>query len=249
MKELFVGYLPQMPPGIANFVRQAVMALLLGVGLLAIALVGSQDQFPSAGFEYGTIRDFEGVVEERPYPALIVTRPGVQDAGYPFSRYVLVGVGKHGADAEVSGLAGKKVKLQGKLIYRGSQTLVEVMLQSVQVVSSGTPVAVSNVGMMTLTGEIVDSKCYFGVMNPGQGKVHRECAARCLSGGIPPAFIVRDANRGSVVYLLANADGGRVPSQWAADHAAQRMTISGRVAKSGDTLILNADLNSLRAAK
>jgi hypothetical protein len=29
---------------------------------------------------------------------------------------------------------------------------------------------------MTLTGEIVDSKCYLGVMNPGQGKVHRDCA-------------------------------------------------------------------------
>ena len=40
----------------------------------------------------------------------------------------------------------------------------------------------------TLIGEIVDSKRYLGVMNPGNGKVHRDCAVRCLSGGIPPIF-------------------------------------------------------------
>jgi len=40
-------------------------------------------------------------------------------------------------------------------------------------------------GEFDLVGEIVDSKCYFGNMNPGNGKVHRDCAVRCMSGGIP----------------------------------------------------------------
>ena len=41
----------------------------------------------------------------------------------------------------------------------------------------------------TLTGEIVDSKCYLGAMNPGAGGA--ACAGLCLIGGIP-AFVTRD---------------------------------------------------------
>ena len=35
-------------------------------------------------------------------------------------------------------------------------------------------------GPVELTGEIADSKCWLGVMNPGEGTVHRDCARRCL---------------------------------------------------------------------
>jgi hypothetical protein len=61
-----------------------------------------------------------------------------------------------------------------------------------------------DLGEMQLTGEIVDSKCFFGVMNPGAGKVHRDCAARFISGGIPPAFLVRDSSGNVVTLLLAH---------------------------------------------
>ena len=39
-----------------------------------------------------------------------------------------------------------------------------------------------------LTGEIIDPKCYYGAMNPGQGKPHLSCAIRCISGGIMPVL-------------------------------------------------------------
>jgi len=251
VKEFFVGYLPSVPPGIAGLIHRVVACLLLCTALLAVALVKAQHRFPQSAFEFDTIRDFEGTIEERPYPALLVQRLGVQDAGYPFSRYVLVGTGKHGADRDVAGLAGHNVKLKGKLIYRGNQTLIEVMLGSVEKTSSAakTVAPIGTVGAVTLTGEIVDSKCYFGVMNPGEGKVHRDCATRCLSGGIPPALITHDSSGRSVVYLLANSDGSRVPSDWAAARAARPITISGRMVKSGDTLILQADLSTFRLAR
>jgi len=41
---------------------------------------------------------------------------------------------------------------------------------------------------VALTGEIIDPKCYFGAMNPGEGKPHRSCAIRCISGGVMPCF-------------------------------------------------------------
>jgi hypothetical protein len=46
-----------------------------------------------------------------------------------------------------------------------------------------------DLGERILIGEIVDTKCFLGVMNPGEGKVPRECAALCLSGGIPRALL------------------------------------------------------------
>jgi hypothetical protein len=95
--------------------------------------------------------------------------------------------------------------------------------------------AAVDLGEVQLTGEIVDSKCYFGVMNPGNGKVHRDCAVRCISGGIPPAFLVRDANGQTVTLLLAN---------WKREllnHVAEPITIHGRLARSSGRLTLYAE--------
>lgn len=249
MNEFFVGYLPKIPPGIARAVRRAVVGLLLGAALLAIVLTASQRRFPAAFFEFTQERNFEGTIEERPYPALRVVRPGVTGSQSDYSRYLLVALGKHGAADQVAGLAGKLVKLRGKLIYRDNQTIVEIMPDSLSVVGKTDAPAPStqDLGLVTLSGEIVDSKCYFGVMNPGAGKVHRDCGTRCLSGGIPPALIVRENGR-ALVYVLANADGGPIPNDWAARRAGRPVTIQGRLLKSGDTLILEADLGTVQLA-
>ena len=69
-----------------------------------------------------------------------------------------------------------------------------------------------------LTGELVDTKCWYGVMRPATGKVHRACAVRCLSGGIPPGILVRDGEGNAVVVLLTGDAGTPlwVDPQWAA---------------------------------
>jgi hypothetical protein len=56
-----------------------------------------------------------------------------------------------------------------------------------------------------LRGEIVDTKCYLGVMTPGEDKVHRGCAVRCISRGVPPAFLVRDASADSRILSFGPA--------------------------------------------
>jgi len=245
MKEFFVGYLPTIPPGIARALRRAVIGILLGTIAAAIVLAVSQHRFPPSAFEYGNVRSFEGLIEESPYPALLVKRPGVVQSADQYSRYLLVGAGKHGAD--IAGLAGKYVELRGMLIYRGHETLIELVPGSLQAMDGAlyTPSTPADLGAVTLTGEIVDSKCYFGVMNPGAGKVHRDCAARCLRGGIPPAFIAIDPEGRSRVYMLANKDGGKIPAEWAAGHAARPITLHGQLMRSGDTETLYADLGSV----
>ena len=53
-------------------------------------------------------------------------------------------------------------------------------------------------GPVTVSGEIVDSKCFLGVMVPGAGKTHKECASLCLRGGIPPAPVRAGSSRAVV---------------------------------------------------
>jgi hypothetical protein len=76
----------------------------------------------------------------------------------------------------------------------------------------GTPV--------TLRGEIVDSKCFLGVMVPGDGKTHKDCASLCLRGGIPPALVVRDREGRSALLLLVSESGGSLAGHPAASRFA-----------------------------
>jgi hypothetical protein len=99
-----------------------------------------------------------------------------------------------------------------------------------------------DLGPVTLIGEIVDSKCYLGVMNPGQGKVHRDCAARCISGGIPPIFITTS---GHEQLLLVGLDG-RAPGRDALrEFIAEPIQIEGQLLETGSTRFLKIDPKAL----
>ena len=66
---------------------------------------------------------------------------------------------------------------------------------------------------MELKGEIIDPKCYFGVMKPGKGKIHRSCATLCISGGIPPVLATTDKNNITEYYLLTDTNGNPINDQ------------------------------------
>jgi hypothetical protein len=235
--ELYIGYAPRPPRRIARTILQAVIGLnALAVGVALVLLV-AQRPFARSNFEYKEYREFEGVVELKPYPALLVGRTG----GTEYSRYLLVAPGKHGAGAEVHSLSGKVVHLRGSLIYRDSQTMVEVVPGSIQVLTRQPAVArFATLGAVRLTGEIVDSKCYLGVMNPGRTKVHRDCAARCISGGIPPAFVTTDG-----FYLLVGGDG-RPLHREVLEWVGETIQVEGEVQRSGETLIFRAEPSGFR---
>ena len=38
---------------------------------------------------------------------------------------------------------------------------------------------------VTVTGEIIDTKCYLTGMMGGQGEDHKQCAIDCIKGGLP----------------------------------------------------------------
>jgi hypothetical protein len=235
--DFYVGYLPKSPESQGRFTRSIVIALGLSAIAIVLSLSLAQQKLPAANFEFGTIRHFEGSIEDAPYPTLTVGK-----AGEAASRYLLVAPGKHGADGLVRDYAGKNVSLDAKLIYREGQRMLEVMPGSIRAISTGPPSAASDVelGKISLIGEIVDSKCYTGVMNPGSGKVHRDCAARCISGGIPPIFVAKDKNGSADLYVLASADGKPL-SKEILQRVAQPVTVEGRVVRRGSTLMVYAD--------
>jgi len=237
LDEFYVGYLPKAPSGIAGVIRRAVVALLAVTALVAVALVYGQHRFAASFFEFGNVREFEGVVREWPNPALAVGK----------STYALVTEGKHGARALVAGLEGKPVKLRGTRIHRDTTEMIEVVAGSVQVIDQhvAPPIVTEDLGRQTLAGEIVDSKCYLGVMNPGHTKPHRECASLCIRGGVPPLFVVRDA-AGRDVHLWLVSETGAPVNQQVLDFIAEPIEITGQLKRFGNQLYLYANPPSFK---
>jgi len=216
--EFYVGYHDQSPPNTARFVRRIVVAAgSLVVALMA--LVAARQTAADPGFfEFGVARDFDGVLFEKPLPTL---RTLTADSA--LTNYLLVGFGKRGLPDFARGQDGQSVRFKGSLIQKGASVMIEMNDPRSFSVADPSPNAArrpasESLGPVVLTGELVDTKCYFGVMRPAVGKVHRACAVRCLSGGVPPGLLVRGVDGRAVVVLLAGAGASplRFEVQWAA---------------------------------
>jgi hypothetical protein len=242
--DFYIGYQREAPPTLAAFLRRLVVTLLVTAGVVAVTLAALQQPFDPGVFEFGVVRDFEGVLKERPHPQLLVDRPGGA-SGEP-SRFYLVATGKRGADEEVAGFDGRRVLLRGSLIHREGQTMVELVSGSVEPTAAfetAPATAAVDLGIHTLRGEIVDSKCFLGVMKPGRGKPHRACATLCIRGGIPPVLRVETLGGEHRHFLLTDETGGAVNDR-VLDLVGEPVEITGRVLRAGELLELRADPSS-----
>lgn len=237
--EFYTGYLPEAPPGIARRTRLAVIASVALAAAVAVLLTSGQKGFGDAVFEFGIVKDFEGVIRETPHPMLEIERPGDTTGGSAVSRFYLVNPFKFAA--AVAGLDGQRVRLKGSLIYRDHQTMLEIVPDSIEKIGAG-PAADEgqNIGERTLQGRIVDSKCYFGVMKPGEGTVHRACAVRCISGGIPPVLVVDDPAGAPLDYYLLVGPDGQTINQEVLPFVAEPIEVTGEVVMMGDVRVLRA---------
>lgn len=230
MDEFFVGYLPKAPPGIARRVRWAVVLLVL-VGLaLAVLLATSQKPFAAASFAFGHPTTFTGVVSSSPEPTLWADKP-----------YLLVAPGKHGAHGLVAPHEGKTVTITGALIQRGDEAMIEVESIAPAALPAHLPPPRGKGEEVTLVGEIVDGKCFLGVMRPGEGKAHHDCAVRCISGGTPPLLALYD---GRTVVLAGR--GGRSLHHEILDVVAEPVEVTGTLSARGEQLILETERGEIR---
>ena len=201
-EDFYIGYEPEMPASLVPRIRVVAAGLLLLAVVTALGLVVAQNRFSDGVFEYGQERSVEGRVVEQPYPLLL---------GADGSRYFLVGPGKRGAAAIADGFDGRMVRVRGSLIERAGDKMLQVSSGGIQA-SRGLATVPSppleRREPVSVHGEIVDSKCHLGVMKPGEGPLHRDCAVRCLLGGAPPLLVVI-AGSGRVRRIpLVSLDGG-----------------------------------------
>jgi len=251
-EEFYIGWQTEAPPSFAKMVRRFVVGLCVLVPAIALLIVIFQKGFSNGTFEFGKTTELEGIFYEKPFPFLAV-ESGKDAAGNPvFQKILLVGKGKFGFAADGSpafakATAGKRIKVSGFLIYNDGKTALEVESVENQEITSSQQLRTNNqqLGEATLRGEITDPKCLFGVMNPGQGKPHRDCAVRCIAGGIPPVLKVANAEGETEYYLLADPEGEPLNAR-ILQYVGDGVQLCGRLEQDGDWLVLYADPATIR---
>jgi len=248
--EFFIGYAPPMPPRLARFVARTVLAVACGALTWATTLAAGHVPIDGGTFEFGHPQRFTGAVFEHPYPALRPDGVPGTDARW----LLMVAPGKHGADSIVRGLDRRLVSMMGTRIRRGPQTMIEIEPDSIVPVeeSEAAPLAKTvpadgtpDVRPVEVRGEIVDTKCFLGVMVPGSGKTHKDCAALCLRGGVPPALHVQDRSGHSSVLLLTGSAGEKIGAEHL-QRAGEALEMTGLIRRQDGWLILRSDPRSWR---
>lgn len=236
--DFYIGYQPEAPPRLASALRWRVAAVL-GPALFAVLLAAWNQASPAPSvYEYGTSLRMRGRLHEHPFPHLVTVD------GASVRTWLLGAEYKHGADALVAGLDGQEVEFTASRIHRGEYGMLELH-DPARVITGHTPhLQRELMGPRTITGEIVDSKCWMGAMNPGEGPTHRLCALRCLRGGLPPMISGVDPEGQPVAALLTGPGGVRMDSVlWS--FTAARVRVTGPVHRIGTLLLLETDPASI----
>ncbi|HXI29547.1 MAG TPA: hypothetical protein VNG89_14010 [Vicinamibacterales bacterium] len=247
--EFYIGYAPPMPPLLASFVRHVVIAIaILLVAWAGLAATGHV-RLDGGTFAFGHPEMVSGTIVARPFPVLKPDHDEARARSWP----LLVAPGKHGADSLVTRLDGRHVTFMGTRIERGAHAMIEIDPVSLESARQGEQAAAAADAPQTaaaaraveLTGEIVDSKCFLGVMVPGSGKTHKDCAALCLRGGIPPALHVQDRSGRSSLLLMTGASGESISDQ-AQTLAGEALVVTGTILRQAGWLVLRTDPGSWR---
>lgn len=239
--DFYVGYQPHPAPTLGRWWRRLLIAVGILVPLTAGKIALEQRPFAPGLFEFGVERELEGVLLFTPVPLLQVSRPGSDES----SLFLLTRFGKHAADLDPA-LANRRVRLRGTLIARGRRSMIEVADGGVSNggvtdLGPGKPVAAEALGRLTVVGEIVDSKCWLGVMKPNEGPLHRACASLCLRGGVPAMLRIADAAGRAEVLLLVDR-GGQPLGPQVLDRIAVPVEVSGHLSRLGsDLFVLSTD--------
>lgn len=253
--DFYVGYISKAPPAFAQTVKITVATLLLIIPLIAFVLAKNQQDFPSSQFEFGSMSQLEGIVSSKPVPNIKIINGKDIYGNTVYQSIPMVSFGKFGAESVVykwekelgKPLHELKLTIEGTLIYRDGKSFFELTNRTKSLLKISNDLAefdslalvphIEEFGSVTLQGEIVDPKCYFGVMKPGEGKPHKACAIRCISGGVPPVFVVTN-ERGESNYYLIRGENGQMINQEVLDYIAEPVTLRGSLAKHDDWFVV-----------
>lgn len=247
-EEFYVGYQPKAPQRLAKWLRTRALIPAVFVALAVGAFAGAQYRLSDASFAFGQTTNLTGYLVIDPYPALLVSNQSDASGKAVWQRVHLAGVGKHGATPDLNKFNNTMISIDGTLIQRDQESMLEVITDSVQIISdnplSPPKLAASNARTIKLSGEIVDSKCHLGVMKPGEGIAHRACAIRCLHGGMPPLFVTGDADSPSRYILMTTANGELFDDRLMA-FIGRSLTLTGELLQKNDAWFIQVDTDAM----
>lgn len=249
--QFYIGWQDSAAPkynnGRKRFFGSALVILVLFSGLYLFI----ENDFGSSFFDYGNLTELEGTVVDYPVFGLR-TVLDEKEVTVP-----LVGFGKFDADpvleqlrqqVEGNELAGYSVTLRGTLIQYNGKSWMELTEGDASIVSITKSNAVrqkiSRTGQLTITGEIVDPKCFFGVMNPAFGKIHKSCAIRCISGGIPPILAVKKNGEYVDYFFLIDEQGNKV-NKLVLQHVGETISVTGNTETVDDWNVMKLEVDQL----
>lgn len=245
-EEFYIGYLD----AVGDKTKKALKGFVFfALGLLLLSgMLFSFFQKPAvnSSYDFNEPTKVSGIYHESPYPMLKVTL-----ADNIYKDILLLGFGKFGPNEylkeikkETNSLVGKGLTIEGQLIYYNGRTLLEIDDSQKITLSDSKmkPIASATLlGNKEMEGEIVDPKCYFGVMKPGYGKIHRSCAALCISGGMPPVLVSANENGEDDYFLLTNLKGNPI-HQDILPYIGQPSILKGEVFDLGDWKEMRIDV-------
>ena len=250
--DFFIGWADTPKPD-RRFFLGAGLSLLAGTAATGTALAALQNRPGPGTWDQAAVREWRGIATSDPYAMLRTT----DFDGTPRTA-LLACLGKCGVAARIGSYAGQQVVVKGSLIQRGEHRMIAVVdgLDWIRADDADAPSdlafpelaypAPAAAPEVTLAGEILDSKCWFGAMRPSEGKVHKACAALCIRGGIPPAFFAKDRAGNQTLLIMTHRGEAHGPDLL--PYVADPVQIRGRILRYGDLTLLDgpvADITRL----
>ncbi len=239
-KEPFVGYAPT--PGVDRRFLLGLSAVgLVGLGGLGWTIAHSQAGPGRGAWDMGTPVTLSGSVSAAPYAHLRrFANGGVQTA--------LLGCEtKCGATERLEAIAFESgsAQVRGTLLQRDGYAMLATasspdwITPDAGVIEPPAPV-LEDLGETTLSGEILDTKCWFGAMRPNEGLSHKACAMLCIANGVPPYFGVRDAHGRERALMITDPEGGALV-QPILSFVAEPVRATGRIVRIDDLFQFRMD--------
>ncbi len=225
--DFYIGWSNDFPKGLRGFTKKVAVLLALLFCVFAWVLPYMMEPMKKSEFNFTERFEITGTLVKSPVPMLRTVK---QD-------YLLVDGGKFSALRSINkiesrdniDLDGRTVKLTTTEMNFDGYSVLELTDLDQSFLEIGdfrqyAPIQARG-QYISIQGEIVDPKCFFGAMNPAIGKVHKSCAINCIKGGIPPVLATKDGR-----YLFIVGHDGEPVNQLLLDMVAEDVNLFGRVA-------------------
>ncbi len=250
--EFYIGWQDEATPAYQQGRKQFFIVGLLVIILFGVGYLFMENKFVNSYFDYGNLTELEGTIVKYPVFGLRTNIDG-SEVTVP-----LVGFGKFDAlpvldeikiRANGKPLSSLRVNLKGTIMTFQNKTWMELTEGGESIISINDSnenyvQTIENLGETSIAGEIVDPKCFFGVMNPAYNKIHRSCAVRCISGGIPPVLAIRE-NGVFTDYYFVTDENGKPLNQSILQYVGTPLSLSGQIEQVDDWKLIKVNADKL----